>query len=147
MTLAGRGVAHASRTPAQEGVVQVDGSPAVGGEGLGARPMEIVLVGLGGCSGIDVVSILKKQRQVLRDLTITVEGDRAENETPAVFRRIRVHFDAHGDLDPVQVRRAVELSMEKYCSVARMLESTAAISHTFSVNGALQQEDALPGRS
>ena len=122
--------------------VHIDGSPAIGGHNLGARPMELILMGLGGCSGIDVISILKKQRQALSDLTITVEGDRADDETPAVFRKIRVHFDAHGSLEPGRVRQAVALSMDKYCSVARMLESSAAITHTFSVNGELQSPDA-----
>ena len=122
--------------------VDIDGSPAIGGHNLGARPMELVLMGLGGCSGIDVISILRKQRQGLAGLAIDVEGDRAENEVPAVFRRIRVHFDAHGDLDPDRVRHAVQLSMEKYCSVARMLEASAEISHSFSVNGQRQQADS-----
>lgn len=121
-------------------LVQIDGSAAIGAREQGARPMELILMGLGGCSGIDVISILKKQRQELRDLTITVDGERDPNETPSVFRKIRVHFAATGELDADRLRHAVGLSMEKYCSVAKMLEKTAEITHAFSLNGVEQPE-------
>lgn len=117
------------------GRVPIDGSPAVGGQGLGARPMELLLAALGGCSGIDVVGLLGKQRQRVDDLTITVEGERAPGE-PAVFTAIRVHFAVRGPSDERAVARAVALSMEKYCSVARVLEASAAISHTYTVEPA-----------
>jgi putative redox protein len=109
------------------GVVPIDGNPTVGGRGLGARPMELVLAGLGGCSGIDVLGILAKQREPVAAMTITVEGEREEGREPSVFTAIHVHFHVRGPTDDAKVARAVELSMAKYCSVARMLEKTARI--------------------
>lgn len=111
------------------GVVPIDGAPAVGGQGLGARPMELLLVALGGCAGIDVAGILVKQRQAVEDLAVTVEGERTSGE-PSVFSRIHVHFAVAGPADETAVQRAVELSMAKYCSVARVLERTAAITYS-----------------
>jgi putative redox protein len=111
------------------GRVPIDGSPGVGGAGLGARPMELLLSALGGCAGIDVLGILVKQRQTVDDLTVTVEGERPPGE-PAVFTRIHVHFEVSGPEDERAVVRAVELSMDKYCSVARTLEHTAEIGYS-----------------
>jgi putative redox protein len=124
------GAVHFVAETGSGGLVPIDGSPAVGGEGLGARPMELLLSALGGCAGIDVVGILTKQRQPIDDLTVTVEGERAPGE-PAVFTRIHVHFAVSGPVDERAVARAVELAMEKYCSVARTLERTAAIAHSY----------------
>jgi putative redox protein len=109
------------------GVLPIDGAPAVGGQGLGARPMELMLAGLGGCSGIDVVGILKKQREPVTGMTITVEGEREQGREPSLFARIHVHFVIRGPEDEHKVARAVELSMTKYCSVARILEKSATI--------------------
>jgi len=114
------------------GRVPIDGSPAIGGQGLGARPMELLLSALGGCAGIDVVGILAKQRQPVDDLVVTVEGDRSSGE-PSLFTRIHVHFVVSGPTDQRAVQRAVELSMDKYCSVARTLEHTAAIGYSYAV--------------
>ncbi len=117
------------------GRVPIDGAPAIGGRGLGARPMELLLAGLGGCSAIDVVGILAKQRQAVDDVTVAVEGERAPGE-PSVFTRIHVHFTVRGPADPQAVARAVALSMDKYCSAARALEQTAAITYTHEVETA-----------
>jgi putative redox protein len=111
------------------GRVAIDGAPIVGGRGLGARPMELLLAGLGGCSGIDVIGILGKQRQPVEDVTVVVEGERSPGE-PSVFARIHVYFAVRGPTDPSAVDRAVALSMDKYCSVARVLEPTAAITYS-----------------
>ncbi len=119
---------HFVAETANGGRVPIDGAPAIGGQGLGARPMELLLAALGGCSGIDVVSILGKQRQTIHDLTVTVDGERTAGE-PAVFASIRVHFSLRGPTDERAVARAVALSMDKYCSVARVLEPTATISY------------------
>ena len=113
--------------------LQIDGAPAVGGEGLGARPMETVLTALGGCSGIDVVSILAKQRQQVSALVITVDGEREPDVTPSIFRAIHLHFAVTGAAEPDKVARAVALSMEKYCSVARILERSATITFSHAV--------------
>ena len=123
------GAVHFVAETGSGGVVPIDGAPVIGGQGLGARPMELLLSSLGGCAGIDVVGILAKQRQELDDLTVTVEGERGPGE-PSLFSRIHVHFAASGQVDESALRRAVELSMEKYCSVARVLEHTAAISYS-----------------
>lgn len=127
------GAVHFVAQTGNGGVVPVDGAPAIGGEGLGARPMELLLSALGGCAGIDVVGILAKQRQVLDDLTVTVEGERAPGE-PSLFTRIHVHFAVTGQVDEAPLRRAVELSMEKYCSVARVLEHTASITYSHAIS-------------
>lgn len=117
------------------GVVPIDGSPAVGGQGLGARPMELLLAGLGGCSGVDLVGILVKQREAVTGITITVEGEREEGKEPSLFRRIHVHFAIRGPKEESNVARAVELSMAKYCSVARILERSATISWSHVLEG------------
>lgn len=118
------------------GVVPIDGGPAAGGQGLGARPMELLLAGLGGCSGIDVVGILKKQREPVTGMTIIVEGEREQGKEPSLFTRIHVHFAIRGPADDAKVARAVELSMAKYCSVARILEQSASITWSHALEGA-----------
>ena len=113
--------------------VELDGSAAIGGENKGGRPMEMVLAGLGGCSAIDVMSTLKKSRQQVTDCVIDIDAERAD-AIPAVFTRIHVQYTLSGNnLDPKKVDRAVTLSMEKYCSVTRMLEKTATITHDFKI--------------
>ncbi|MEM7194527.1 MAG: OsmC family protein [Pseudomonadota bacterium] len=110
--------------------IAMDASSDIGGENAGARPMETVLVGLGGCSAIDVILILKKSRQEISDCRLEIEATRGD-EVPAVFRHIHLHYIVSGDqLDKKKVRRAVSLSVEKYCSVTRMLEETAEISYS-----------------
>ncbi len=106
----------------------MDGSAEVGGQNLGARPMEVVLAGLGGCSAIDVMSILKKSRQHASHCEIEITANRADT-LPAVFTRIHLLYRISGQqLDQKKVQRAISLSMDKYCSVTRMLEKTAAMS-------------------
>ncbi len=113
--------------------VVMDGAAEAGGRNLGIRPMEMLLLGLGGCTAFDVVSILKKSRQDLVDCEIEIEAERAA-EVPKVFTRIHLHFVVSGkDLDDARVRKAVELSADKYCSASRMLEKTAAITHDYEI--------------
>lgn len=114
--------------------VHVDGSPDIGGVDAGARPMEMILMGLGGCSAIDIVLILQKQRQQIEDMRITIEAERVPNETPSVFKTIHVHYNFKGDLNEEKVKRAIDLSMEKYCSVTAILNKTAEITHSFAIN-------------
>lgn len=111
----------------------IDGSPDIGGGNLAFRPMQMVLAALGGCSSIDVILLLNKQRQDLRHLEIEVEGDREADAVPAVFTHIRVHYKLYGTLDPKKVERACRLSVEKLCSVSKMLEKTADISWTYEI--------------
>ena len=113
--------------------VVMDGAPEHGGRDLGIRPMEMLLLGVGGCTAFDVVSILKKSRQAIVDCEVKVDSDRAE-EVPKVFTRIHIHFIVRGNgLDPAKVEKAVNLSAEKYCSASIMLGKTAEITHDFEI--------------
>jgi putative redox protein len=113
--------------------VVMDGAPEAGGRNLGIRPMEMLLLGLGGCTAFDVVSILHKSRQRISDCEVEIEAERA-SEVPRVFTSIHVHFIVSGrDLDETRVSRAVSLSADKYCSASRMLEQAATITHDFEI--------------
>lgn len=113
--------------------VIMDASPDIGGRNLGMRPMEMLLIGMGGCSSIDVVTILKKSRQPITDCVAEITAERAD-EIPKVFTKIHVHFVVTGKgLNPVQVERAVNLSAEKYCSASIMLGKAAQMSHDFEI--------------
>ncbi len=113
--------------------VLMDGAPEVGGRNLGLRPMEMVLMGAGGCTASDVVMILKKSRQNIIDCMVEIEAERA-TEDPKVFTRIHYHFILTGkNLKPQQVERAINLSAEKYCSASIMLGKTAEITHDFEI--------------
>ena len=107
--------------------VVMDGAPEAGGRNLGVRPMEMLLLGLGGCASFDVVSILHKSRQQISDCEVEVEAQRAD-EIPKVFTSIHLHFIVSGrNLDEKKVDKAIVLSAEKYCSASRMLEKSATI--------------------
>lgn len=113
--------------------VVLDGAPEIGGRNIGFRPMEMLLMGLAGCTALDVVSILRKSRQEVTDLSVEVEAERAANE-PKVFTRIQVHFVVTGRrLTENHVRRAVDLSADKYCSASIMLGKTAEMHHDFEI--------------
>ena len=113
--------------------VRIDSAVANGGNGEGVRPMQMLLMALAGCSAIDVIGILKKQRQELRDLNITVDGERESGKDVNLFKNIHVHFTFEGNVDEEKAGRAVSLSLDKYCSVAKTLEKSAVITHSFSV--------------
>ncbi|MEJ7738927.1 MAG: OsmC family protein [Chitinophagaceae bacterium] len=102
-------------------VVLMDTSLETGGDNFGVRPMQMLLMGLGGCSGIDIVSILKKQRQKLEGFRMTIEGERETGKEPSLWQDITITFELKGNIDASKARRACELSMEKYCSVAETL--------------------------
>ncbi len=113
--------------------VLMDGPPEGGGRNLGPRPMEMLLLGAGGCTAYDVVHILKKGRQAVSDCIVEIEAERAA-EDPKVFTKIHFHFAVKGKgLNSLQVERAISLSAEKYCSASIMLGKTAVISHDFEV--------------
>ena len=113
--------------------VIMDAGPAIGGGGAGARPMELLIMGLGGCSAIDIISILKKARQPLDDLQIEINAEREQGVEPALFTTIHAHYVLTGALQDVHVKRAVDLSLEKYCSVARVLEKSATITWSYEI--------------
>ncbi len=116
--------------------VVVDAAPDVGGRNLGARPMELVLMGTGACSAIDVMHILRKARQPVTDCVVEVEAERAAKE-PKVFTKIHLHYIVSGrGLPNAQVERAVKLSKEKYCSATIMLAATAQVTFDFEVRDA-----------
>jgi putative redox protein len=113
--------------------VVMDGPPDSGGRNLGVRPMEMLLLGMGGCTAADVVHILKRSRQSVTDCVVELDAERAA-EVPKVFTRIHVHFIVTGNkLSENQVKRAVQLSAEKYCSASLMLAKTAAITHDYEI--------------
>jgi len=113
--------------------VVMDGSPESGGRDLGPRPMEMLLLGAGGCTSFDVISILKKSRQAVSDCYVEIEAERADSD-PKVFTKIHMHFVVTGeDIKPEVVERAIRLSAEKYCSASIMLGETAEITHDFEV--------------
>lgn len=108
-------------TDAYGHTVQIDNSPEGGGTNFGVRPMQLVLMGLGGCSGIDVINILKKQRQTVEGFTMKLEGEREAGVEPSLWKDITIVFQLRGTIDTDKAQRAVDLSMEKYCSVAETL--------------------------
>ncbi len=113
--------------------VLMDGPPTAGGRNLGPRPMEMLLVGTGGCTCFDVVSILKKSRQMISDCYVELEAERAETD-PKIFTKIHMHFVVTGkDVKPETVEKAIKLSAEKYCSASIMLGQSATITHDFEV--------------
>lgn len=113
--------------------IVMDGPPENGGRNLGVRPMETLLIGMGGCASFDVVHILKKSRQQITDCVAEIDAERADEE-PKVFTKIHIHFVVTGhDLKPKQVEKAVTLSAEKYCSASIMLGKTADITHDFEI--------------
>jgi putative redox protein len=115
--------------------ITMDGPPEIGGNNLGVRPMEMLLLGVAGCTMIDVVTTLKKMRQDLTNCETKLSAERAD-EHPKVFTDIHIQFIVKGqDLDPKKVEKAITLSAEKYCSASIMLGKTASITHDFEIVG------------
>ena len=113
--------------------VTMDVAPEVGGRNLGLRPMEMVLLGLGGCTAIDVLHMLRKGRQPITDMRVELDAERAD-DVPKVFTRIHLHFVLTGaGLDPHKIERAINLSASKYCSASMMLNKTAEMTHDFEI--------------
>ncbi len=113
--------------------VHIDGTPEIGGQDLGARPLELVLMALGSCAALDFVTILTKQRQKISGLDIKVTGQRRE-ETPRIFTAIHIHFALQGEIDPLKAEKAAELAVKKYCSVHDMLAAGGiAITYDFEI--------------
>ncbi len=114
-------------------VIHTDGSAAIGAGEDGFRPMEMLLVSLAGCSAIDIISILKKQRQKITEFNIDIDGDRVEG-TPAPFKAIRLHFVISGQVKDAKVEKAIELTKSKYCSVFFSLHPDINVSYTYNIN-------------
>jgi putative redox protein len=116
--------------------ITMDGAPEAGGENMGPRPMEMMLIGLGGCTAFDVVYILRKSRQEITDCQVEMDAQRAD-KVPKIFTHIHLHFIVIGKkLDTRLVERAINLSAQKYCSASMMLKATVNITHDFEVREA-----------
>jgi putative redox protein len=112
----------------------IDGSPEIGGRNLGVRPMEMILMGLGGCTTMDILTILRKKRQNITDCVIEIDSQRRDS-IPKIFSKIHLHFIITGDnLNEKHVQQAVQLSAEKYCSVSEMLKHSVEISYDYEIN-------------
>ncbi len=116
------------------GIIRIDGNTKIGGLDGGMSPMQLLLAGIGGCSAIDVISILEKQKQNLTDLSVEVDSEKVKlKEGYSEFKKIHLHFKLSGDLDVKKVERALELSITKYCSVSKALEKGSEISYDYSI--------------
>ncbi|MDZ7608300.1 MAG: OsmC family protein [Cyclobacteriaceae bacterium] len=113
--------------------VDTDGATSIGGSNKGMRPMQLVLAAAGSCSSVDLIAILKKQKQDLRDLKIEVTAEREKDKTPALFTEVHLHYILTGKLDADKAKRALELAVEKYCSVVKILEKTAQVTYTWEI--------------
>lgn len=123
---------HLQATAEDGHIAYTDGSPDIGGHNLAMRPMQMVLVALGSCSSIDIIYLLNKQRQPLDDFEIEITAQRAD-AIPAVFTDIQIHYILTGALDAKKVERACSLSMEKLCSVSKMLEKSVNITWSYTI--------------
>jgi putative redox protein len=124
---------HMVATNDDGNIVHIDGSPDAGGLNQGFRPMQLLAAAAAGCSSIDIIGILEKQRQELIHLKIDVEAEREEGKIPSLFTNIHLHYVLEGDLDDGKVKKAIELSLDKYCSVVRILEKTAQVSYSYEI--------------
>ena len=112
--------------------IDIDGAPSIGGENQGFRPMQLVLAAIASCSLMDLVTILEKSRQPVEDIQVSVEGTRAD-KVPAVFTGVSLHYKLIGTLEKEKVERALDLAVNKYCSVGAMIEKTAKINYTYEI--------------
>jgi len=114
--------------------VELDAKAEIGGTGKGFRPMEMLLIGLGGCSGIDMINVLTKQKEPVDDIKIKITATRKEEEMPPIFDVIDIHFDLTGALSVQKVERALALTFDKYCSVSNIIGRSAQIKFTYSIH-------------
>ena len=114
--------------------LQMDGSEDIGGINGGFRPTQMLLAAAAACSTIDIIGILKKQKQNLQDVTIEVEGEKEKVETWSEFKKIHMHYIFKGDIEPKKAERAIELSLTKYCSVVLSIDPAVKITHAFEIN-------------
>ncbi len=113
-------------TDATGHTMRLDSNPESGGVNFGIRPMQAMLMALGGCSGIDIVSILNKQRQKVEGFKMKISGEREMGKEPSLWEDVHLVFELKGEIDPAKAQRAVELSMDKYCSVAETIRRAGA---------------------
>lgn len=114
--------------------IVMDGSPAIGGNYNGVSPLESLLMGLAGCSSIDVVLILKKMKQTIQDIKVDVEAIRTKDGDASSFKTINLHFQVWGEVKENKLAKAIDLSMKKYCSVSKILEKSSTISSSYTIH-------------
>jgi putative redox protein len=124
---------HMEASNEEGGKIRMDGTREIGELEGGMSPMQLLLAAAGGCSTIDIIRILKKQRQDIKNIHIDVEGDRQKVKTYSEYKTIHMHYIIEGNLDPAKVERAIELSVGKYCSVSKTLEKTSKITYSFEI--------------
>lgn len=124
---------HMEAANEEGGLIRMDGKTQIGGLEGGFSPMQLLLAGIGGCSAIDIIGILEKQKQDLQDFRVEVDGDKQKSDTYSEFKTINLHFIFEGDLDPKKVERAIDLSINKYCSVSKALEKGSKITHSYKI--------------
>ena len=124
---------HMEAANEEGGKIRMDGTTQIGGLEGGFSPMQLLLAGIGGCSAIDIIGILEKQKQPLEDLQVEVDGDRQSTDTYSEFTTIHLKFIFTGDLDPKRVERAINLSLDKYCSVSKALEKSSKITSSYEI--------------
>lgn len=122
---------HFELSNADGNIIHTDGSAAIGGEGKGVRPMELLLMGAASCSTIDIVIIMKKMKQPMEDIEVSVRSEKKQMDGYSEYSLIHLDYTFYGPVEEKKARKAVSLSLEKYCSVSKMLEKTAKI--TFDV--------------
>lgn len=130
---------HFTATSPDGHVIHVDGAPRVGGEGAGFRPMQLVLAAHASCTAMDLVPILEKQRQKLHHLEISITGERGDG-VPSPFTAITIHYDLYGEIDEEKARRAIDLAVNKYCSVGEMLKHSVRIDFGFTIHPASEAQ-------
>jgi putative redox protein len=126
---------HFVATGTKGHLVHMDEPPEAGGTGKGASPMQMLIMAMGGCSGIDIVMILEKQRQRVDSFDMEIEAERPPDTVGQPYHKIHAHYVLTGDIDPAKAQRAVKLSVDKYCGVSNTLRASASITATVSVNG------------
>jgi putative redox protein len=124
---------HFEATNERGHTVNIEGSPNIGGEDSAPSPTELLLMSQAGCTAIDVVELLKKMRQPLEHLEVETEGHRAQDQVPKVFTHIHLHYKLYGDINPKKAEKAISMSIEKYCTVSKMIDKVAALTHSFEV--------------
>lgn len=124
---------HLKATNEDGRTIETDGSPGIGGGNKAFRPTQLLLAAVGSCSSIDVISILKKQKQDLQDIKVEVTGEREKDKIPSLFTDIHVHYKLFGQIEREKAKRAIDLSIGKYCSVSKTLEKTANITTSFEI--------------
>ena len=113
-------------TDSNGNIARMDAAQAIGGNNSGIRPMQTLLMGLGGCGGVDIVSILKKQKQEITDFNMVIEGEREQGKEPSLWKKVHINFYFTGNVDAEKAEKAVALSLNKYCSVAETLRRAGA---------------------